>query len=662
MLICEPCGIEYPPGKKFCRKCGGTLLEQAPAGQTCPQCGETTPAGKKFCRKCGFLLSAAEPQPEAVCPSCGSPVQPNKRFCGACGAVLGATLKLTPVPPPEIPSEESAPPPEEISTQPEETRAWAAAATASVEAPPAPEPPAAPTVVARSPFAAMIESAEPLPEAVVHEEPPPPTQVAPPRPAPPEPCAEEESEVPVTVAPEHPEPPAPYVAPPREAEAEAAPMSKLLWILAAAAIVLALGLAGAWYFFLSAEARLLSAIEKGRLAGPDADSAYSLYLKAKAAKQMTPALQQKIRERALDKLSNSGEALLKKRMEVASFAPPELEELRRTYEWAFELAPDDAQVAARKDYVFGLLALVNERPHEALEPLRASLDKNPGWAPGWQDLGRALLRTNEPVRAMNAFERAISLAPDWVEPHLDVGALYMQNQAWQEAERLLLRAAELDTTLAAPWYLLGQTYEGSRDCARAIAAYEKAAELGGKRPSPAFRVEAAQSRATDLRAQCTGQQMAAAGAPPPSPRPEARPQSGATPSLQVAKPAPAPRMELGTVATCSAFRGFGDFTARPQVRPGESFCVYAEVLNANRGGAVDLVFSYAILSAANEAVLRRSSQLAHRTNDASVAWAAEFRMPADAQPGIYTVTVSVRSELSGETQTKSAYFTVLPRP
>jgi tetratricopeptide (TPR) repeat protein len=664
MWICESCGLEYPPEKKFCRKCGGKLVERAPApaapAAACPQCGEPTTPGKKFCRVCGFLLQVAEPEPQEACPSCGAAVPRGKRFCGACGAALGPTVQFAPASP-EISPADAAAPAYGASPAAAASPAWAAERSEVVEEPSAPEPVSTPTVVARSPFAAMIESPLPPPEAKIAEAPvlePPVTVVAPPIPEPAEPYATEMPKVAPTIVPER---PAPYSAPPRAQEAEAAPRSRLLLIVGAVVIVLALAGAGVWYFFLSTEARILSAIEKGRLVAPQGDSAYSLYLEAKAANQLSVSLQQKVRARALDKLSNAGEALLKKRLEAPGYSPQELEELRRTYEWAFELAPDDAQIAARKDYVMGLLALVNEKPREALDPLRASLDKNAGWAPGWHDLGRAYARTNNAPRAVDSFERAISLAPDWAEPYVEAGVIYAQQSNWPSAESRLQRAAELDASLATPWYFLGQTYEGTRDCARAIAAYEKAAELSAKRPSTAFRVETAQSRLIELRAQCASQPAVVAELQKPVRPDEKLTAAGAQPQPPPSKPAPARRMELGTVATCSAFRGFGDFTARPQVRPGESFCVYAEVLNANRGGEVDLVFSYAILSPANEAVLRRSSQLAHRTGEVSVAWAADFRMPADAQPGIYTVTVTVRSELSGETQSKSAYFTVMPR-
>ena len=47
----------------------------------CEQCGTENRPGRRFCRSCGSALTA-------LCPACGSPAEPGDRFCGTCGNPL----------------------------------------------------------------------------------------------------------------------------------------------------------------------------------------------------------------------------------------------------------------------------------------------------------------------------------------------------------------------------------------------------------------------------------------------------------------------------------------------------------------------------------------------------------------------------------------------
>jgi class 3 adenylate cyclase/tetratricopeptide (TPR) repeat protein len=54
-VLCSKCGIENPPGKKFCGDCG------APLANLCSKCGVDNPAGKCFCGECGASLGTPLP-------------------------------------------------------------------------------------------------------------------------------------------------------------------------------------------------------------------------------------------------------------------------------------------------------------------------------------------------------------------------------------------------------------------------------------------------------------------------------------------------------------------------------------------------------------------------------------------------------------------------
>ena len=52
-MLCSKCGIENPPGKKFCGDCAAPLLN------LCPKCGIDNPPGKRFCGDCGASLGTS---------------------------------------------------------------------------------------------------------------------------------------------------------------------------------------------------------------------------------------------------------------------------------------------------------------------------------------------------------------------------------------------------------------------------------------------------------------------------------------------------------------------------------------------------------------------------------------------------------------------------
>ncbi len=83
---CRSCGLENPPGTKFCQECGEKLT--APVSPKCPSCGRENPPGTKFCQECGTKL-AAEASPK--CSGCGAENPSGTKFCHECGrkAVAG---------------------------------------------------------------------------------------------------------------------------------------------------------------------------------------------------------------------------------------------------------------------------------------------------------------------------------------------------------------------------------------------------------------------------------------------------------------------------------------------------------------------------------------------------------------------------------------------
>ena len=71
-MICDVCGTENNPDRKFCRECGN------PLALTCPNCDATNEPGDKFCGNCGHSLTETKTTPAAM-PT-AAPEQPEQRF------------------------------------------------------------------------------------------------------------------------------------------------------------------------------------------------------------------------------------------------------------------------------------------------------------------------------------------------------------------------------------------------------------------------------------------------------------------------------------------------------------------------------------------------------------------------------------------------------
>jgi len=68
---------------------------------TCTNCGTDNRPGRKFCTKCGQSLLA-------TCPNCGTAVEPGESFCGDCGTRLGGVDAQAPAAP-ALPTQPAAP-------------------------------------------------------------------------------------------------------------------------------------------------------------------------------------------------------------------------------------------------------------------------------------------------------------------------------------------------------------------------------------------------------------------------------------------------------------------------------------------------------------------------------------------------------------------------
>ena len=124
--MCSQCGSRFAAGVKFCGRCGGrvflpvndapgsqpgsshqphspgsigggSVVGHAATGVRCARCGTNYPPGTKFCGRCGIPIQAAAPSPAplftaparpVVCHNCHTSYPPGTKFCGRCGLVI----------------------------------------------------------------------------------------------------------------------------------------------------------------------------------------------------------------------------------------------------------------------------------------------------------------------------------------------------------------------------------------------------------------------------------------------------------------------------------------------------------------------------------------------------------------------------------------------
>lgn len=86
-MYCRVCDIEYPKALRFCKWCGGGLVDKDAVGkQHCPACGSSVNKEWLFCNECGVDLASLGAQPkDQTCPSCSAAVRKGWMFCRQCG-------------------------------------------------------------------------------------------------------------------------------------------------------------------------------------------------------------------------------------------------------------------------------------------------------------------------------------------------------------------------------------------------------------------------------------------------------------------------------------------------------------------------------------------------------------------------------------------------
>jgi formylglycine-generating enzyme required for sulfatase activity len=91
-MHCDKCNTDFPEGLRYCKWCGGPLVNRPRITSelhACPSCAGAIQPSWTFCKACGERLHAASRESVvASCPKCGAPTDPGAQTCLRCGEDL----------------------------------------------------------------------------------------------------------------------------------------------------------------------------------------------------------------------------------------------------------------------------------------------------------------------------------------------------------------------------------------------------------------------------------------------------------------------------------------------------------------------------------------------------------------------------------------------
>jgi len=114
---------------------------------------------------------------------------------------------------------------------------------------------------------------------------------------------------------------------------------------------------------------------------------------------------------------------------------------------------------------------------KAAETMAAEVDARPDSADAWRSLGEARDRMGDPIGAISALTRAISLAPGFAHALQHLGAILNNEQKYSEAKEVLLRCVESNPAHPLAWSDLARADIGLKDWTGAAQAAKRGTQI-----------------------------------------------------------------------------------------------------------------------------------------------------------------------------------------
>ncbi|MCE5271826.1 tetratricopeptide repeat protein [bacterium] len=124
-------------------------------------------------------------------------------------------------------------------------------------------------------------------------------------------------------------------------------------------------------------------------------------------------------------------------------------------------------------YGIGGTYFLEGRLDESVIYLNRALGMNPDMIEAVKLLGEVYMAKDMYLQARDQFQAAINMDSSDLTSYLKLGQTLSRMERFGEAEKVFLKAAEVQPNEPQPWYLLGLLYELQADTAKAVTAYRK---------------------------------------------------------------------------------------------------------------------------------------------------------------------------------------------
>src|SRR4030095_13609650 len=90
-MHCDKCNTDFPDGLRYCKWCGGPLVNRPRITSelhACPSCAAAIQPGWTYCKAGAERLHVSRESAVLSCPKCGAPTDPSAPTCLRCGEEL----------------------------------------------------------------------------------------------------------------------------------------------------------------------------------------------------------------------------------------------------------------------------------------------------------------------------------------------------------------------------------------------------------------------------------------------------------------------------------------------------------------------------------------------------------------------------------------------
>ena len=129
------------------------------------------------------------------------------------------------------------------------------------------------------------------------------------------------------------------------------------------------------------------------------------------------------------------------------------------------------------DYNLGVLLADSGRSDEAIQYFQAALQLKPDYAEAYNNLGMVILNRGEPGEAVQLLEKAVGIKPKYAEAHTNLGVALMNLGRSEDAMAHFQKAVAVDSRFPEAHYNLGNALLIAGRPTEAIEQYEAALKL-----------------------------------------------------------------------------------------------------------------------------------------------------------------------------------------